>query len=111
MSAIVVKAATGTGVRSGRLCAGLVAFGMSLAFMVRADLGLGPWDVLHQGIARRLDGQIGWVTIAVSALVLLAWVPLRQRPGLGTVSNVGQFDAVGQEVVPALRELAQPDGS
>ena len=56
--------------------------------MVRAGLGLGPWDVLHQGIARHFGVQIGWITIAVSALVLLAWIPLRQRPGLGTVSNV-----------------------
>lgn len=71
-----------------RLYAGLVAFGVSLALMVRADLGLGPWDVLHQGIARRLDVPIGTVTIAVSAVVLLAWIPLRQRPGLGTLSNV-----------------------
>src|SRR4051812_12155903 len=56
--------------------------------MVRANLGLGPWDVLHQGIARQLNVRLGWVTIAVSALVLLGWIGLRQRPGLGTVSNV-----------------------
>lgn len=56
--------------------------------MVRADLGLDPWDVLHQGIARHVPLTIGVVTIIVGALVLLAWIPLRQRPGLGTVSNV-----------------------
>jgi uncharacterized membrane protein YczE len=71
-----------------RLYVGLAGFGISLALMVRADLGLGPWDVLHQGIARQLGVQLGWVTIAVSALVLFAWIPLRQRPGLGTASNV-----------------------
>ena len=71
-----------------RLYVGLLGFGASLALMVRAELGLGPWDVLHQGIARHLGVQIGWVTIGVSALVLLAWIPLRQRPGLGTLSNV-----------------------
>lgn len=71
-----------------RLYIGLAAFGVSLGLMVRAALGLGPWDVLHQGIARHVGIQIGWVTIAVSALILLAWIPLRQRPGLGTVSNV-----------------------
>jgi uncharacterized membrane protein YczE len=71
-----------------RLYLGLAAFGVSLALMVRADLGLGPWDVLHQGIARQLNVRLGWVTIAVSALVLLAWIGLRQRPGLGTVSNI-----------------------
>lgn len=71
-----------------RLYFGLTAFGVSLALMVRAQLGLGPWDVLHQGLAELLGVQIGWVTIVVSGLVLLAWIPLRQRPGLGTVSNM-----------------------
>ena len=56
-----------------RLYLGLVGFGLSLALMLRAQLGLGPWDVLHQGIARHLGVQIGWVTIAVSGLVMLAW--------------------------------------
>ncbi|MGH3265012.1 MAG: YczE/YyaS/YitT family protein, partial [Trebonia sp.] len=83
------------GVRAGslaprlvRLHVGLAGFGASLAMLVRADLGLGPWDVLHQGIARQLGVQLGWVTIAASALVLAAWVPLRQRPGLGTLSDM-----------------------
>jgi uncharacterized membrane protein YczE len=66
--------------RLARLYLGLAGFGLSLALMVRARLGLGPWDVLHQGIARHLGVQLGWVTIAVSGLVLLAWIPLRQRP-------------------------------
>ena len=56
--------------------------------MVSAGLGLGSWDVLHQGIATRAGLRIGWVIIAVSAIVLLLWIPLRQRPGSGTVSNV-----------------------
>jgi uncharacterized membrane protein YczE len=55
--------------------------------MVRARLGLGPWDVLHQGIARLSGLAIGWVVIGVGVLVLLAWIPLRQRPGVGTVAN------------------------
>ncbi|WP_345633356.1 membrane protein YczE [Rugosimonospora acidiphila] len=67
---------------------GLILFGVSVALMVRADLGLDPWDVLHQGLARRTGIGLGWIVIAVGALVLLAWLPLRQRPGLGTVSNV-----------------------
>src|SRR5919204_2285632 len=71
-----------------RLYAGLAGFGVSLGLMVRANLGLGPWDVLHQGIARHLGVQLGWVTIGMSAVALLGWIPLRQRPGLGTVSNV-----------------------
>ncbi|WP_345744985.1 hypothetical protein [Streptomyces sp. ODS28] len=56
--------------------------------MVRADLGLGPWDVFHQGVARHTGLSIGIVSIIVGALVLLLWWPLRERPGLGTVSNV-----------------------
>ncbi|HVD02994.1 MAG TPA: hypothetical protein VNF75_02485 [Candidatus Dormibacteraeota bacterium] len=76
------------GWRLARLYAGLVGFGVSLALMVRARLGLDPWDVLHQGIARHLGVPIGWVVIAVSGLVLLGWIPLRQRPGFGTISNV-----------------------
>ncbi|MFR9754427.1 YczE/YyaS/YitT family protein [Streptomyces sp. TR06-5] len=56
--------------------------------MVRADLGLGPWDVLHQGVSHRSGLSIGTVSVVTGAVVLLLWVPLRQRPGLGTVSNV-----------------------
>src|SRR5215469_15619722 len=91
--------------RLARLYLGLACFGVSLALMVRARLGLGPWDVLHQGIARHLGVQLGWVTIGVSGLVLLAWIPLRQRPGLGTVSNV---ITVGLVVNGALDLLPTP---
>ncbi|WP_420842004.1 YczE/YyaS/YitT family protein [Haloactinopolyspora alba] len=71
-----------------QLYLGLVLYGFSMALMVEAELGLDPWDVLHQGVATRTPLSIGVVTIAVGAAVLLAWIPLRQRPGLGTVSNV-----------------------
>jgi uncharacterized membrane protein YczE len=67
---------------------GLVLFGVSVAVMVRADLGLASWDVLHQGVAERTGLPIGWVVNAVGVLVLLLWIPLRQRPGFGTVANV-----------------------
>lgn len=83
-----VRLTAGTLARLARLYLGLAGFGLSLALMVRARLGLGPWDVLHQGIAKQLDLQIGWVVIGVSAVVLLAWIPLRLRPGIGTASNV-----------------------
>ena len=76
------------GRRFSQLYGGLVLYGISMALMVRADLGVMPWDVLHQGIARSLGGSLGTVTIVVGALVLLLWIPLRQRPGIGTVSNV-----------------------
>lgn len=88
-----------------RLYVGLGGFGASLALMLRARLGLGPWDVLHQGIARHLGVQIGWVTIGVSVLVMLAWIPLRQRPGLGTLSNAV---IVGLVVNGALDVLPTP---
>jgi uncharacterized membrane protein YczE len=70
------------------LYAGLVLFGVSIAFFVQARLGLDPWDVLHQGISERTGVRIGTVAIVVGLVVLLLWIPLRQRPGLGTVSNV-----------------------
>ena len=79
-------------------------FGVSMALMLRARLGLDSWDVLHQGISRRTGLPFGWVVIAVGALVLLLWVPLRQRPGLGTVSNVivvGLAVDAALDVVPA----------
>ncbi|MEU6344659.1 hypothetical protein ABZ883_27340 [Streptomyces sp. NPDC046977] len=81
-----------TGARTARrlvhLYAGLTLYGASAALQVRAALGLDPWDVLHQGIAKHTGISIGLVSVAVGALVLLLWWPLRQRPGLGTVSNV-----------------------
>ncbi|HEY3505842.1 MAG TPA: hypothetical protein VGN37_24020 [Actinocatenispora sp.] len=74
--------------RLGQLYLGLVCYGASSALMVRANLGLDPWDVFHQGLAKRLDLPLGWVVIGIGVLVLLVWIPLRQRPGLGTISNV-----------------------
>ncbi|MDN5383753.1 MULTISPECIES: membrane protein YczE [Streptomyces] len=79
---------TRLGRRLVQLYAGLTLYGVSSAFLVRAGLGLEPWNVLHQGLAERTGLTIGVVTVVVGAVVLLLWVPLRQRPGLGTVSNV-----------------------
>ncbi|GAB3045754.1 membrane protein YczE [Sediminivirga luteola] len=73
--------------RLGALYGGLLLFGFSAGLMLRADLGAMPWDVLHQGIALHIPLSIGVVGIMVSVLVLLLWIPLRERPGLGTVSN------------------------
>lgn len=70
------------------LYGGLVLYGVSAGLQVRAGLGLAPWDVLNQGVARHAGTSIGAASIAIGALVLLLWIPLRQRPGLGTVSNV-----------------------
>jgi uncharacterized membrane protein YczE len=74
--------------RLPRLFLGLVLCGLGIALMVAGDLGLGPWDVLHQGISRLTGIPIGTVTIGVGALVMLLWLPLRERPGLGTICNV-----------------------
>ncbi|MFE2414538.1 YitT family protein [Kitasatospora sp. NPDC059408] len=76
------------GRRLPQLLGGLALYGASMALMLRSGLGLDPWDVLHQGLQRALGLTVGaWVTIC-GALVLLLWIPLRQRPGLGTVANV-----------------------
>ena len=88
-----------------RLYAGLVLFGASIALMVRAELGLGPWDVLHQGLSERLDVSIGWVVIGVGALAMLLWIPLRVRPGFGTVSNM---IGVGLAVDATLQVVSTP---
>ncbi|WUG36872.1 hypothetical protein OHN74_06540 [Streptomyces sp. NBC_00459] len=71
-----------------QLYAGLVLYGASSALLVESGLGLEPWGVLHQGLAELTGLTIGVVSIFVGAVVLLLWIPLRQRPGLGTVSNV-----------------------
>ena len=74
--------------RLTQLYTGLALYGLSMALMVESALGLNPWDVLHQGLATRTGLSFGAVTIAVGIVVLLLWLPLRQRPRLGTVSNV-----------------------
>jgi len=71
-----------------QLYVGLALYGASSALLVEAGLGLEPWNVLHQGLAELTGLTIGVVSIIVGAAVLLLWIPLRQRPGLGTVSNV-----------------------
>src|SRR5262245_22709389 len=70
------------------LFAGFLAWGLGLALFVRADLCLGPWDAFHQGLGRQLGITIGQASIIAGAIVLLFWIPLRQRPGFGTVLNV-----------------------
>jgi uncharacterized membrane protein YczE len=76
------------GRRLPQLLVGLVLYGWSMAMLIRSGLGLDPWDVFHQGLANHLPITFGQVTILVGALVLLLWIPLRQRPGIGTVLNV-----------------------
>ncbi len=71
-----------------QLFAGLILYGVSASMLLLARLGVDPWDVLHQGLSRRLGLGVGTWAIIVGGVVLLAWVPMRQRPGIGTVSNV-----------------------
>lgn len=94
------------GRRLVQLYAGLLLYGVSMAFLVRARLGVMPWDVLHQGLARWVQVSLGTMSIIVGAVVLALWIPLRQRPGIGTVSNVL---AIGLAVDGALHLLPAPD--
>jgi uncharacterized membrane protein YczE len=71
-----------------QLYAGLILYGASLALQIRAALGLDPWDVFHQGLSEKTGLSFGTIVIIIGALVLLAWIPLRQKPGIGTISNV-----------------------
>ncbi len=74
--------------RLPRLLVGLALFGIGIGLMVRAELGLAPWDVLHQGVSTRSGVSMGIVTILTGVVVLLLWIPIRERWGLGTVLNV-----------------------
>lgn len=87
-----------------QLLVGLVLYAASITLLVRAGLGSMPWDVLSQGVSRRTGLSFGTVTVLVSVVVLLVWIPLRQRPGIGTVANVV---VIGALVDPFLALLAR----
>lgn len=91
----------------GALLVGLMGYGFSMAVMVRAGLGLDPWDVFHQGLAGRTGMTIGIASAVVGVAVLLAWIPLRNRPGIGTVANV---IVIAVTVDAALAVLPEPTG-
>lgn len=83
---------------------GLVLFGFGIAMMLQSDLGLPPWDVLHQGLSEQFGLSVGIWSIIISFVVLLAWIPLREKYGLGTVLNaiiIGVVIDVGVLVIPA----------
>jgi uncharacterized membrane protein YczE len=71
-----------------QLYVGLALYGLGIALQVSSGLGNDPWDVFHQGLSRRFGLSIGMWIIIAGAVVMLAWIPLRQRPGIGTISNV-----------------------
>ncbi|MDN5860266.1 MAG: hypothetical protein L0H84_16780 [Pseudonocardia sp.] len=95
------------GRRLPQLFAGLTLYGTSMAMQVRSGLGLNPWDVLHEGLALRTPLSFGTITAIVGVLVLLLWIPLRERPGVGTVANVLVIAVV---VDAALAVIPHPDG-
>jgi uncharacterized membrane protein YczE len=71
-----------------QLFTGLILYGVSMAFMVESALGLNPWDVFHQGLSKAVGISFGWVVILLGVPILLLWIPLRQRPGFGTIANL-----------------------
>jgi uncharacterized membrane protein YczE len=109
----VQRAVTGTvgrpAVRRGtQLAAGLVAYAASMALVVHAGLGSMPWDVLTQGIARHTGASFGTVTLVTSAVVLACWIPIRQRPGIGTVANVLVIGLLIDPFLAVLDHLPDP---
>ena len=89
--------------RVAQLVIGLFAYGVALAMMVRATVGVGPWDVLSQGVSNHTGIPFGWATNILGAIVLLLWIPLRQKPGIGTVTNVlllGTSAQIGLAFIP-----------
>ncbi|HRD62149.1 MAG TPA: hypothetical protein PLZ93_18115 [Nocardioides sp.] len=94
------------GRRLPQLYAGLVLYGFSIALMVRGHLGVAPWDVLHSGLVRHLPITLGEALVIVSFLVLLLWIPLREIPGIGTISNA---IVIGVSADTFLGLFAQPD--
>ena len=89
-----------------QLFGGLLVYGISSALLIEAVLGIGPWDVLHQGLSNKTGISIGVVTIGVGVLVLLGWIPLKQLPGLGTVANT---IVIGLAMDASLNLLPRPD--
>lgn len=89
-----------------QLFIGLVLYGVTMGCLVRAQLGLDPWDVLHAGIAKHTSLSFGTTVIVVGVIVLLAWIPIRQMPGLGTVANAV---VVGLAADATLGVLHAPD--
>ena len=92
-----------------QLFLGLALYGLSIGLMVRSDLGLPPWDVFHQGLSEHIGLGLGTIIIVVGVAVLLLWIPLRQRPGIGTIANVFLI-GIGADVslwlIPSAQSLA-----
>jgi len=93
--------------RSALLLCGLTLYGFSLTLLLRADLGLDPWDVFHQGLADTIGLSLGRTIVLTSFAVLALWIPLHERPGIGTVANA-VLVGLGVEVFSAIIPDAEP---
>ena len=94
--------------RYGQLAVGLVLYAVSIAALVRCGLGNMPWDVLSEGASHRTGWSFGTLTLLISGLVLLCWIPLRQRPGVGTVANVLVIGLLVDPILALLARLPSP---
>lgn len=83
---------------------GLALFGLGISLLIVAELGLAPWDVLHQGVSKRTDISIGTVIIAIGVGLMVLWIPLKERPGLGTLLNALEIGLVVNLVLPHVPE-------
>ncbi|MEQ4717176.1 hypothetical protein [Nonomuraea sp. B19D2] len=109
MSEATIPRTSSLPARLVRLYAGLALYGTGIGLQVESGLGNDPWDVFHQGLAVRMGLSIGTVIIGIGALVMLLWIPLKQKPGLGTVSNVlflGLFADAAIFLLPTPSHLA-----
>jgi len=90
-----------------RCITGLAFFGFGITLFLRANLGLAPWDIFHKGLSEKLDISIGLVIEGVGLLLLLLWIPLRQRPGVGTILNALEIGFVVNLTKPLIGEPDQ----
>jgi uncharacterized membrane protein YczE len=90
-----------------RCITGLAFFGFGITLFLRANLGLAPWDIFHKGLSKKLDLSIGLVIVGVGLLLLLLWIPLRQRPGVGTILNALEIGFVVNLTKPLVGEPDQ----
>ena len=90
-----------------RCITGLAFFGFGITLFLRANLGLAPWDIFHKGLSKKLDISIGLVIVGVGLLLLFLWIPLRQRPGVGTILNAIEIGLVVNLTKPLIGEPDQ----
>ena len=92
--------------RTTQLFAGLILYGVGMALMVESRLGLTSWDVFHQGLSKATGLTFGWVVILLGIPILLLWIPLRQRPGFGTVANLVVIGLVVDRALAVIPDAA-----